>query len=140
MSESVSFELFEVRSFDSAYFVKFLDSYKKDIKTFFSEFDISKLNNSFNAVFISRNMVSVGLFIFKKTNNKEIEIVLDYTIPAYRDLKNAMFLYHSYKEKFKKEGFNLFIVKNSVKSHHKYLKKMGFKQDASNKNLFRSEI
>ncbi len=140
MSEKDSFELFEVRSFDSAYFVKFLDFYRKDIEEFFPEFKVEKLNDSFKAVFISRNMVSVGLFIYGKTENKEIEILLDYTIPAYRDLKNAMFLYHSYKEKFKKEGFEYFVVKNTVRSHHKYLKKLGFEQDSSDKNLFRSKI
>lgn len=106
---------------------KFLSFYEKDIKLFFPNFDSIKIEED-KSFFILRNLVPVGLFVYKEISPKEILIELDYAIPDYRDLKNARFVYFAQSNHFNRKGYNILNAETSVPEHKKYLLKIGFQE------------
>ncbi len=87
-----------------------------------------------------RNLVPVGIFIYKVRSLDEAEILLDYAIPDYRDLKNAKYLYYAASEFLKEKGIKNLIAKSEVDKHRNYLKKVGFEEDNENENIFRKKL
>lgn len=118
---------------------KFLDFYGADISRHIPEFSAGSALE-FQKIFILRNLVPVGLFIYEPKSNGRIEIKLDYVIPDYRDLKNASFLYNENRLEFKKQGFNTFITRSAVKGHQIYLEKIGFVSDPDDPTLYYKPI
>lgn len=133
------FSYIELRDPKDQLLGKFLKFYEKDIKKFFPEFSTERLQNPHYHI-ILRNLIPAGLFIYQTHEDGTIEVSLDYVIPDYRDLKNANFIHSEKAKELKKSGFKLFTARSSVKVHQDYLKKIGYIQDNSDKNLFRKEI
>ena len=134
-----AFSLMPVLNPNHSYLNKFLDFYRDDIQNFSPEFDRSKTTEG-NCYFILRNLFPVGIFIYKVNKETEAEILLDYAIPDYRDLKNAEYLYYAATEFLKEKGIKTLITKSSVKKHTNYLKRVGFKVNSVNKNIFRKNL
>lgn len=134
------FSYIELRNSDDILLGKFLKFYEKDIKKFFPDFSIDKLQNPrYHIIF--RNLIPVGLFIYQMRQTEGIiEVALDYVIPDYRDLKNANFIHSEKAKQLQNSGYHVFIANSPVKVHQDYLKKIGYVQDKDDKNLFRKEI
>ncbi len=110
---------------DSDLMARFLDFYKKDIKTFNPDFQLPKEGN-FLGAFILREALPIGLILLEKNSSGEWEIILDYATPAFRDLKNARYFFsQGYKILFP-EGIESLYTFSRVKNHEKYLRKLGF--------------
>lgn len=140
MNEKDYFKLLEGTDHKSPYLINFIDFYKEDILKFFPKFNPKKLKKP-EIVLILRNLVPAGVFIFcKNEKEKTIDIILDYTIPAYRDMKNTTFLLFDKKEHFRNSGFYKYQTRSYVKEHSKYLKRMGFKLIDSNTGLYEKDI
>ena len=134
-----AFSLMPVLDPKHPYLNKFLDFYSDDIKKFSPDFNRYKIEEA-NYYFILRNLVPVGIFIYKVRSSDEAEILLDYAIPDYRDLKNAKYLYYAASEFLKEKGIKILIAKSEVDKHKNYLKRVGFKEDAMSKNIFRKKL
>ncbi|PIW70030.1 MAG: hypothetical protein COW08_04010 [Ignavibacteriales bacterium CG12_big_fil_rev_8_21_14_0_65_30_8] len=134
-----AFSLIPVLNPNHSYLNKFLDYYSNDIQKFSPEFDRSKTTDG-NCYFILRNLFPVGIFIYKVNKEAEAEILLDYAIPDYRDLKNAEYLYYAASEFLKEKGIKSLITKSSVDKHIKYLKKVGFVEDTENNGIFKKKL
>jgi len=140
LSEKNFFKLLEGIDHDSPYLANFIDFYKDDISKFFPNFNSDKLEKP-EIVFILRNLVPAGIFIFcKNEKEKTIDIMLDYTIPDYRDMKNTSFLLFDKKEHFKNNDFNKYQTRSCVKEHSGYLKKMNFKLVDEKTGLYEKDI
>lgn len=131
------FTLLQLENQNDPLLKKFFDFYRNDIKKFFPNFELSKIQED-KSFFILRNLIPVGLFAYKEINEKEILIELDYAIPDYRDLKNARFVYFAQKEHFIKKGYQILKSETNVPAHKKYLSKVGFKEIES--GVFQKEI
>ncbi len=118
---------------------KFLEFYNNDIKKFFPDFDESKIEDD-KSFFILRDLIPVGLFVYKEKNAHEILIELDYAIPDYRDLKNAHFVYFAQSNHFTKNGYKTLHVESKVSEHKKYLKKIDFIESPVNSGNFIKNI
>ena len=118
---------------------KFIDYYHLDIMQFFPEFKKDELANA-NCFFILRNLLPVGLFIYKEISAAKIKIIIDYAIPDYRDLKNGKFIYYAESSFLKDKGYQELLAESSIKVHQKYLLNIGFGRDSDNFNLFRKSI
>lgn len=118
---------------------KFIDFYKKDIHSFFPNFNTEHIEGG-KSFFILRNLIPVGLFAYKELSPTEIIIELDYAIPDYRDLKTARFVYFAQSNHFSKMGYNILKAKSSIKAHQKYLKKIGFKESRNHEGMFIKNI
>jgi hypothetical protein len=67
----------------------------------------------------------VSLVAYKRGEDEEITILMDYVIPAYRDLKNAEFFFSNVVNRIASPG-SVFLAKGEVKGHIDYLKRIGF--------------
>ncbi|MGL1894158.1 MAG: hypothetical protein OCD02_21190 [Spirochaetaceae bacterium] len=111
-----------------SYLENFYLHYKNDIKTFFTEFTDDQLNNN-KVFFILRNMRPVNLVVFNEQDNGIIDIMLDYTIPEYRDSLNGKYLLSFFEKVYNADLKKQLVVKSNNKEHMKYLKRLKFKQN-----------
>lgn len=118
---------------------KFLDYYRKDIVKYFPEFKDDDLINA-NCFFILRNLIPVGLFIYRETSSTQIKVIIDYAIPDYRDLKNGKFIYYAESDFLKEKGYRELVAESSINIHQKYLLNIGFERDSVDSNFFRKNI
>ena len=110
----------------------FLEHNMNDIKKYFPDFDLQ--DTPAYAYYIYSNNNSVGILIGKPSGTPaSLEVLLDYTTPAYRDTSAGKFLY----QKLKEQGITKVTAKTNVEQHKKYLLKMGFaaKDDVFEKML-----
>ena len=120
--------------------VLFVDSVENDILQRFVRFhgdDMRRFNPSFDpdlktgtligaeCCFILRETLPVSLVAFKRGEDDEITILLDYVIPVFRDYKTARFFFSNVINRIAVPG-SVFIAKGEVKAHTSYLKRMGF--------------
>lgn len=129
------FSLVPVLSDSHLYLKKFIDFYKDDIRKFVPEFSVENLNNP-KFFFILRNLIPAGLFVYEEISDSEIEIKLDYAIPAYRDTKNGKYVYFAQNNFLKKKGYNKLLAYGTVKAHKRYLLNVGYKKDVNRENYF----
>ncbi len=114
---------------------KFLLFYRADIARFFPNATAEALAGV-SGFFVLRNLLPVGLFFYRPSAGGQVEIVLDYVIPEYRDRKNAEFVFRILNEKLGAEGLQAFVIKSSVPEHQRYLLREGFAPDQSAPELF----
>ena len=133
------FSLLRVAPDRSAFRDEFLNHYRADIARFFPEFDWKRLEQP-QSIFVLRNLMPVGLFVYEARPDGVANIAMDYVIPDYRDLKNARFFYAANQTALREQGFRTFATRSGVKVHQKYLRKMGFTADEANPTCFRKSI
>jgi len=130
-------ELFSLHHVDTAnsFLLKFLEYYSDDLSGYVPEFDLNKIRNP-HAVFILRDMIPVGLFIYEYGEDKCITIHLDYVIPNYRDLKSTAYLLDQLRDQFLRDGYQQLVTKTNSPTHQRYLKKMGFQPHSPDSDTF----
>lgn len=141
-----TFELIHIHSITAAWPNQFIDFYRHDIERYFPGFNLGALPKppaefiplaqEPTIVMIRRNMMPVGIFIYRALEGGNLWIDLDYVIPAYRDLKNARFLYSEGVEQCARGGCALFITKTEIAAHYRYLLKIGFVRDGKDPHIF----
>lgn len=122
------FDIFPIRSLESAFLQRFLAFHRDDIVHFFPDAEITTLRDPL-AFFITRNMLPVGLFIGEKRGEGVLKVVLEYAIPDYRDLKNGFYLFDDAAGNFRREGIRTLRAHSTVPEHVRYLRKVGFQPD-----------
>ena len=91
----------------------------------FMDLSVVRFDETFMKFFVTRNTVPAGLFIGKK--EKDImEILIDYTTPAYRDFKIGTFIYETNDQRFKTMGIKTLVSAKGTPKHQSYLERMGF--------------
>lgn len=98
----------------------FIDYYRDDIKKYFPEFDSKGEPDVIKFVYCESNPVSI--FAGKKSSEDTVEVLVDYSIPAYRDCSVGKYIY----ENLAKEGVDKVVLNSRTEDHEKYLGKMGF--------------
>lgn len=119
------FELLQIDNpEESVYLKKFIDFYGADIKHFIPHFD-GKLSKGTKAVFVLRDLMPASLVVYRVLSD-EIEILLDYAIPEYRDMKSAAYFFEKIEESMQAEK-SIYFTKPGNKIYNKYLEKSGFR-------------
>lgn len=99
----------------------FLERYQEDIKKYFPNFECSAEYNK--AYMVCCNGNPAGVFLGKETKHGVIDIVLDYSIPMYRDCSVGRYLY----SQLSSQGiYTLEYRMSETAEHVAYMKKMGF--------------
>lgn len=125
------YDLVETKG-DDGFVTYFLSRYGQDMRNFFTTFHPENPGAE-RAYITCCNGLPVGLVLGNPMEDG-LDVVVDYTIPSYRDCSVAAFLYPALADK----GYeNLRFGKASSLSHIVYLDKMGFvkKADAVVKKL-----
>lgn len=134
------FDLVLNKSETKYYSELFLKYYSKDIQRFFPSFSIELLDE-LNSAYILRDMVPALLLLYKETEGEDIEILMDYATPQFRDFKSSSYFFnyavHNLNIDTSKKKF--FKVRSTVDIHDKYLIKMGF-QRIDDTEFFRKAI
>ena len=118
------FALLEVTA-ESKYLPAFLRFHAQDIQQFFPNFDYTPRASDL-ILFVLRDMVPVGLFIGRAGAPGEINVLLDYVAPGYRDLKPGLFLYEQQTPRLRAQGIVRLCAAAGNAAHRSYLERMGF--------------
>jgi len=127
-SKKDSFSFVGVEYKENSYLAEFLKIYWDDIIKYFPDFKKEELHK-LSSHFVLRNLNPAGLFVYEELENNKIKVHVDYAIPEYRDLKNAMYLYSTELNLLKQNKISGLIAETSVEEHRKYLMNIGFKQE-----------
>lgn len=115
-----------IRSSVTDGYVEYLrDTSYEDICHWFPEFPALK-DKADVAFIVSCDKSPAGLFLGKLTAPGEIEVVIDYALPAYRDTTVSKFLY----EKLIEDGYKTLVFDQDAPGHIGYLGKMGYQQNS----------
>lgn len=103
-----------------------LNLYIEDIKKYFPGFEWSGKKESMYDVgyIVCHDAEPAGILLGKRKTDGELEVVLDYSIPAYRDCSVGKYLY----DRLKEQGMRKLIYSRPAGLHKSYLKKMEFKE------------
>jgi hypothetical protein len=133
------FSLMPVAGAQETLLKNFCDYYQQDIQRFFPGFGLERVVQP-RCVFVLRNMLPVGLFVWEARGKDVVDIRLDYVIPEYRDLKNARFLYSAEAVYLKNNGFSIFEVKPASKEFASYVRRLGFSEKDGEPGAFAKPI
>ena len=98
-----------------------LGSDHADINHWFPEFSIENSDSDI-ACLICCESKPACLFLGKEIRPGEIEVLLDYATPPYRDTSVGTFLYKSLAG----DGYKSLIFRQKAENHIPYLKKIGY--------------
>ena len=115
---------------------RFVQFHGGDIRRFFPSFDPRPEGTLAGAecCFILRETLPVSLVAYRRGAGGEINIVLDYAVPAYRDLKNARFFFSHVTGRLAGADA-VFLAAGEVPAHAGYLRKIGFTETRREGNV-----
>lgn len=120
-----NFDLLEFES-DEKLTSKFIDFYRTDIAGYFPGFAPENLQNNLNFV-VTRDVVIANMFSAAVQPNGDALVVLNYTVPKYRDYKVGSFIFEKEKDYLLSKGVNRIVYNEVVnKGHLDFLKVSGF--------------
>ena len=131
-------ELFDLIEFNGheTLAVKFLEHYKDGINDYFPEFKPDNIKGKLNFV-VLRDLVIANIFSANINENGDAEILINFTVPKYRDYKIGRFIFEKEKDYLNSKGINRIVYKKVTnKNHEKFLKVMGFAPDPQGKAQF----
>lgn len=114
------FDLIDGKKTD-AFLGYILDYYKDDIRTYFPEWN-SKDDKADIAYIICCDAVPAGVLLGQTKAEGVVDIILDYSTPAYRDCSVGRYLY----SKLPMYGTHTLTFSKESEKHEQYLKKMGY--------------
>lgn len=97
-----------------------LGYYKEDIRNYFPEFDLETLDYDISYI-ICCEANPAGFFLGKKREDGVVDVVLDYSVPAYRDCSVGAYLH----TKLPQNGVKKLVYNGSWDKTVPYLKKVG---------------
>lgn len=105
---------------------RFTSFYQKDIAAYFPEFAHDQLKDNLNFAVI-RDLVIANIFSVRVYENGDAEVIINYTVPKYRDYKVGKFIFEKEKQSLISKGIRRIIYKNvHNKKHAKFLSVNGF--------------
>ena len=107
------------------YLTYFLNYYREDIKKYFPKWDGKASGDAAYLVCCDSAPAGLLMGMAVKEDEKAIDIILDYSTPAYRDCSVGAFLY----EKLPGFGVKKLIYRGKTAEHIAYAEKMGFKKE-----------
>lgn len=111
--------------FDENGLREFLQYYRNDIAHYFPDYDFRPCENQvIYVVYTQAN--PVGILIGERIEGAGIRVLLDYSIPKFRDCSVGQFLYRELAQ----AGFTHLTAQTQIADHEAYLKKVGFEAKA----------
>lgn len=120
------FSLLKLQTSPSPFLNRFLDHYRADMAAFMPAFDAACVTH-WEGVWVLRNMMPAGLFVYERTATGELRVLLDYVVPAHRDLKNGRWMFRQGLDELFPEGPTRVVTEGGSPEHRRYLKRIGFK-------------
>lgn len=129
-------EHFELLEFSSGGVLidRFLSFYKKDIQSYFPDFKREQLEGTLNFV-VLRDLVIANIFSTRADADGSAEVLINYTVPKYRDFKVGSFIFDTEKKFLLSKGIKkVYYEEVTNKNHRQFLHATGFtEQDINGK-------
>jgi hypothetical protein len=106
------------------YFQHLINSHLEDIVHWFPEFSLEGITADVSYL-VCCDDSPAGLFIAEEIRPGELNVLLDYAMPAYRDTSAGRFFHNNIGH----EGFKSLTFRQKALDHIPYLEKMGYKAD-----------
>lgn len=116
------FEVIDCRN-DTAFLDYFFTCHTDDIRKFFPEFQ-KNVTIYDTAFMVCMDTIPAGVLLGRKKDGNTLDIVLDYSTPAYRDCSVGIFLYDHLPEL----GVERVELRVPTRNHDGYLRKMKFQK------------
>lgn len=110
---------------DSEYLRYFLGFYQADIHRSQPEFRYAP-HPGLLTFYVLRDLVPAGVFIGELGGDGTLHVLLDFVIPAYRDLKVGRYLFRERGDFFREQGVRQIVSPAGNAEHARYLRRMGF--------------
>lgn len=114
------------------YLAYLLQTGMDDILTFFPEFSFSAEQTD-TAYLVSCDRNPAGMFLGRKTSDGGLEVLLDYTMPVYRDTSAGRFLH----DRLAGEGYGYVIFRGNAPKHVNYMEKIGYRKNGRGEYEYR---
>lgn len=124
-------ELFELLEFSNGGILvdRFLAFYRKDIAAYFPSFQREQLEGNLNFV-VLRDLVIANIFSARLEENGQARVLINYTVPKYRDYKVGRFIFEKEKTYLLSKGVKrLYYNEVGHPQHKKFLQVMGFEPE-----------
>jgi hypothetical protein len=115
----------------SPYLVAFIDFYKAEIQQFFPNFVSLPADAQINYA-VLRNMAVAAVVVGREIEKGTAEIVIDFAVPEYRDLKPGLHIFKHDTSFFTNRGISKLVCTSYSLEHAKYLKRIGFTEEVVN--------
>ena len=109
------------------FFSYMLKKCDEDIKIWFPEFSADNIKADI-ACLVCCESNPACLFLGKETKSGELEVLLDYATPVYRDTSVGRFLYRA----LAKDGYSSLVFRQNAEKHIPYLRKIGYEDKEDN--------
>ena len=121
---------------ESVYLPYFLEFYGAEIRRILPGFQYQPSEDQL-ALFVLRDCAPVGVFIAKRRADGVLNVIIDFVIPGYRDLKLGRFLFTEQAEFFRQQGVKEIVIAPRTKAFGAYLVKVGFEPAGRDADAFR---
>ncbi len=101
-----------------------IQSYEEDIRKWFPAFSMQDRPAN-RAYLMCCDGSPAGIFLGKLTEDNELEVLLDYALPAYRDTSVGRFLYR----KLAQAEYRSLVFRQDAPDHTQYLEKLGYQKN-----------
>lgn len=118
------YQLLPVRP-ESDFLRHFLKTYRADIQRIIPGFEYRPTEKQLT-LFILRDCTPVGVFMAEHKSPETLNVVLDFVIPRYRNLRVGQFLFVEQADFFRKLGVKEIIIQPRTKEFGAYLVEVGF--------------
>lgn len=122
-SHQSSIKVVDINS-DSSYLKEFISIHDKKLRSIFDNYNGEILSDDFCYLLLS-DMQVAGFFIGRKTDNNTLDIIADFALPEYRDLKLGKYIFSNLSP-FKAIDVENITCKTSDKKHIEYLNNIAF--------------
>lgn len=119
------FDFLLVDGLKSVYVRKFIDFHHDDINSFMPEFDFED-RKGVRGCLILRDIRPVSLILYRNTGEGEGDILLDYSVPSYRDFANARYFFNYVLRHVDLGDISRLTARGTTEIHRSYLEKVGF--------------
>ena len=122
---------------ESTYLKVFLRLQMSDIQKYFPGFAYQPKAEDL-LYFILRDTIPAGLVIIRQQDDLG-QVLLDYALPNYRDLKIGAFVFKDHADTLLRENLECLQADGVVPSHANYLRQMGFEEIGGNQYALKLE-
>jgi hypothetical protein len=108
---------------------KFLNFYRKDISHYFPGYVHDSQSGNISFV-VLRDLVIANIFVARPGENGKATILLNYTVPRYRDYKVGRFIFERENQFLLSRGVSSLVYEQVLnRNHEKFIRVMGFKTE-----------
>lgn len=102
-----------------------LEHYAEDIRVWFPEFDLQKLKPDLSLL-VCCDSNPAGVFLGRIETDGNVEVLLDYATPVYRDTSVGRYLYGQ----MALQGYETLTFRGQAPRHTAYMEKVGYEKQS----------